>query len=122
MSTPTQYREAIGTLKGILKQVDHDETLRNLRWSGFKPDRHIKRLFRLWFPDVIEACTTHAQDLAKMIYSSSKDCREFLTFSLAGMAVTPQGHSFTEVDNLIWALGAYVEKKGKESTTCYRIN
>ncbi|MFB3089026.1 MAG: hypothetical protein ACE10E_12065, partial [Acidiferrobacterales bacterium] len=65
--------------------------------------RHIKRLFRLWFPDVIEACTARAQELAKLIPSSSKDCREFLKFSLAGMAVTPQGHSFTEVDNLVWA-------------------
>jgi len=98
------------------------EFLRNLRWSGFKPDRHIKRLFRLWFPDVIEACTLRGQELAKMIHSSSKDLREFFTFSLVGLAVTPQGHSFTEVDNLIWALGAYVEKKGKESTTCYRIS
>ena len=90
--------------------------------SGFKPDRHIKRLFSLWFPDVIEASTTRAQELAKMIHSSSKGIREFFTFSIVGMAVTPTGHSFSEVDNLVWALGAYVEKKGKESTTRYRLD
>ena len=35
------------------------------------------------------------------------------------MGVTPKGYTFTQVDGLIWALGAYVEKKGKESNTRY---
>ncbi|MBI1381933.1 MAG: hypothetical protein GC161_12690 [Planctomycetaceae bacterium] len=96
------------------------EFLRNLRWSGFKPDRHIIRLFGHWFPDVIEQMAAPALDLAKKLGTRRKDVAEFLTFSLVGAAVTPPGRSYTEVDNLVWALGAYVEKKGSESNTCYR--
>ena len=28
-----------------------NEFLRNLGWSGFKPDRHVKRLLKLWLPN-----------------------------------------------------------------------
>jgi len=97
------------------------EFLRNLRWNGFKPDRHIKRLFGQWFPEVVTACEPRARQLAAMIGSKGKELVEFLTFSLVGVSVTPAGHTFTEVDNLVWALGAYVEKKGRESSTRYHL-
>ena len=61
-------------------------------------------------------------ELAHSLGSRSKIVVEFLTFSLVGQAVTPTDHTFTEVDNLVWALGAYVEKKGKESSTVYRLD
>lgn len=96
------------------------EFLRNLRWSGFKPDRHIIRLFRQWFPDVIEQMAAPARELCERLGTRRKDVLEFLNVSLVGAAVTPPGHSYTEVDNLVWALGAYVEKKGSESGTRYR--
>ncbi len=96
------------------------EFLRNLRWSGFKPDRHIKRLFARWFDDVAAACAPRARQLGDVIGRRSKDTLESLTYSLVGVSVTPAGHQFTEVDNLVWALGAYVEKKGKESEFRYR--
>lgn len=96
------------------------EFLRNLRWAGFKPDRHINRLFGQWFPDVVEQMAIPARELADRLGTRRKDVREFLTISLVGTAVTPPGRSFTEVDNLVWALGAYVEKKGNESSTSYR--
>ena len=35
------------------------------------------------------------------------------------MAVTPNDCSFTKADNLVWALGAYVEKKNRESGEVY---
>ena len=54
-----------------------------------------------------------------MLASGSKDVIVGLKFSLAGMAVTPKGCSFTRADNLVWALGAYVEKKNKESGEVY---
>jgi len=97
------------------------EFLRNLRWNGFKPDRHIKRLFGRWFPDVVTTCEPRARQLAAIIGKKGKELVEFLTFSLVGVSVTPADHTFTEVDNLVWALGAYVEKKGKESDTLYRL-
>ena len=97
------------------------EFLRNLHWDGFKPDTHIKRLIGRWFPEVVEAQSGRAEDLArKVLGSGSKEIIAGLKFSLAGMAVTPKGCCFTKADNLVWALGAYVEKKGKESDEVYR--
>jgi hypothetical protein len=98
------------------------ELLRNLRWSGLKPDRHIKRLLDRWFPDVVAAVIGRAQDLADAIGGRTKGVVEFLTYSLAGSAVTPTGRSITEMDNLLWALGAYLERRGKESELTYRLD
>ena len=96
------------------------EFLRNLHWDGFKPDRHIKRLFVRWFPDVIGAESGRAIDLARgILCRRSKDVISGLNISLTGIAVTPSDCSFTKADNLVWALGAYVEKKDKESEKCY---
>ena len=96
------------------------EFLRNLHWDGFKPDRHIKRLFAQWFPDVIEAMSGRASDLAhEILHRRSKDIICGLKISLTGIAVTPSDCCFTKADNLVWALGAYVEKKRKESGLCY---
>jgi hypothetical protein len=36
--------------------------------------------------------------------------------------VTPPGRTLSEVDNLVWALGAYVEKKGRENELVYRLS
>ena len=88
------------------------EFLRNLHWEGFKPDRHIKRLIGRWFPEVVESKFGRASYLAReILHCGSKDLIIGLNFSLAGMAVTPSDCSFTKADNLVWALGAYVEKK-----------
>ena len=96
------------------------EFLRNLHEDGFKPDRHIKRLMGRWFSDVIETQSGRASDLAcKMLDCRSREVIVGLKISLAGMAVTPQGCSFTKADNLVWALGAYVEKKNSESGEVY---
>ena len=96
------------------------EFLRNLHWKGFKPDRHIKRLIGRWFPEVVEAKSGRASYLAReILYCGSEDVIVGLKFSLAGMAVTPNDCSFTKADNLVWALGAYVEKKDRESEEVY---
>ena len=44
--------------------VLRSEFLRNLHWSGFKPDRHIKRLLRMWFPEIVVAQLPRAMELA----------------------------------------------------------
>lgn len=103
-----------------MRMVLASEFLRNLHWEGFKPDRHIKRLFSRWFPDVVEKKSERADHLARHILCGrSKDLIKDITFSLVGAAVTPDGCSRTKADNLVWALGAYVEKKDKESETVY---
>jgi hypothetical protein len=98
------------------------EFLRNLHWSAFKPDRHIQRLWDRWFPDLLPACHSRAQILSHFLGTRRADLGRFLVYSLLGIAVTPATSSFTEVDNLVWALGAYVEKKGRESTRSYRVD
>jgi hypothetical protein len=97
------------------------EFLRNLHWSAFKPDRHIQRLLGRWFPDLLPRCHLRAQVLSQILGTNRADLTRFLEYSLLGIAVTPRTSSFTEVDNLVWALGAYVEKKGRESARCYRV-
>jgi hypothetical protein len=98
------------------------EFLRNLGWSGFKPDRHIKRLVKLWIPELVDdnsALHDRAIALTNIIGNRNRDLIENLVFSLAGIQISPNNYSYSETDNLIWLLGAYVEKKGRESRVRY---
>ena len=95
------------------------EFLRNLGWSSFKPDRHIQRLFSRWFPDVVDGYHERAVELSALVGTRAKDVVAFFTFSLVGHEVTPPGRTLSEADNLVWALGAYVERKGRESGVVY---
>ena len=95
------------------------EMLRNLRWDGYKVDRHIMRLLDRWVPDVVDACQGRAAELASLVGTRNQNLLEMLSFSLAGMAIAPDNVPRSHVDNLIWALGAYVEKKGRESELEY---
>lgn len=98
------------------------EFLRNLGWSGFKPDRHIKRLFNLWIPELVDdnsALDDQAIVLTSIIENRNRDLIENLKFALAGIQISPKNYSYSATDNLIWLLGAYVEKKGRESRVAY---
>jgi hypothetical protein len=95
------------------------EFFRNLRWSGFKPDRHVMRLLNQWAPEVVEAQEPAARRLAALTGHRSRPAIEFLQYSLAGQAVTPDGTALSVADNMIWALGAYAERKGRESGDTY---
>jgi hypothetical protein len=90
------------------------EFLRNLRWNGFKPDRHIKRLLARWTNGEINVQPALNQLLGVI---GRKD-RDNLQWSLTGMEISPDDH-FSRLDNLIWLLGAYVERKGRESNFNY---
>ena len=96
------------------------EFLRNLHWGTFKPDRHIQRLLGRWFPEGTAGLEERASQLAREVFGSrSKQLIKPLQFSLLGMQVSPPDRHLNEVDNLVWLLGAKVEKKGKESQTNY---
>lgn len=96
------------------------EFLRNLHWAAFKPDRHVNRLLERWFPEVVRRKSERAEILAReILYCGSKDVITGLKYALAGMAVTPKSCDVTKADNLVWALGAYVEKKNRESDEVY---
>jgi hypothetical protein len=95
------------------------EFLRNLHWNGFKPDRHVQRLFDRWFPEGEAAVSTRVNEILRLFGRDAQDLRTYLTYSLIGIAASPPGVGCSQVDNLVWLLGAYVEKKGRESAIQY---
>jgi hypothetical protein len=95
------------------------EFLRNLGWDGFKPDRHVRRLLDRWVPEVVELSRGRAQELSKVVGTQSRDLNDYIAYSLAGLAISPLGVPRSYVDNLIWALAHYVEKKGHETSEGY---
>ena len=101
------------------------ECFKNLGWSIFKPDRHIKRLLDRWFahPNTNPINQKKLDSLESLILGGRKsaELRTFLRYSMLGKAVTPVGSVFSQVDNVVWLLGKYVERKGKETSTLYVI-
>jgi hypothetical protein len=92
------------------------EFLRNLGWNGFKPDRHIKRLFHSWIGDRLDTDVAPITELVQRVIGRHDHLTaENVKYSLIGIKISPDGHSFSEVDNLVWLLGVYVEKKGHET-------
>jgi hypothetical protein len=97
------------------------EFLRNLHWPGFKPDIHITRLFNAWLSPTELHQLAEAegyQQLLDLIHQHNQGVCDYLRYALAGLALTPTGR-YTQADNIVWLLGYYVEKKGKESGTVY---
>jgi hypothetical protein len=113
-----EYGMNLGPIEDIkfngMGYVLASEFMRNLGWNGFKPDRHIKRLLTYWFGHKIVNGEKMAI-LEDLLGSKNKELREFILFSLLGQQVSPKGMKYSEVDNLIWATGAYLIKKGKEA-------
>lgn len=94
------------------------EFLRNLGWSGFKADRHIIRLLKDWIDeDVTSVHTQRAADLAGLAGRRGAELKKLIRVSLAGIALTPDGMTYSKADNLLWLLGAQVVKTGREG--CY---
>jgi hypothetical protein len=88
------------------------EFFRNLGWNGFKPDRHVIRLLSCWAPDLVAQQEKTANQLASLSGRDTAEIREMMRYSLAGIAISP-GDNHSRTDNLIWLLGANVEKKRK---------
>ncbi|MED3552097.1 hypothetical protein [Cytobacillus praedii] len=91
------------------------EFLRNLGWNGFKPDRHIKRLFDNWLDVENILPVSEIKFLLDINGRKNKDLIDYIKYSLIGHKISPKNISLSEVDNFVWAVGAYVIKKGKES-------
>jgi len=84
------------------------EFLRNLGWSGFKPDRHVRRLLTKWFPEDVQV-RQRAEALAKSIGTRRRDAVDFLYFSILGAERSPPGMQISHVDNLVWLYGAMID-------------
>jgi len=95
------------------------EFFRNLHWNAFKPDRHVQRLFDRWLPGGAAQVQREVQSLQELLGRNTKDLSTYLTYSLIGIRATPEGIPHSVADNLVWLLGAYLEKKGKESDAVY---
>ncbi|MEK6244357.1 MAG: hypothetical protein AABM33_07620 [Pseudomonadota bacterium] len=99
------------------------EFFRNLGWSGFKPDRHVRRLLERWLSSAQRArFDEEVRDMALMLgWGGNNEVEDFLRYSIAGLSVTPDEVPYSRVDNLVWLLGAYVEKKNRESEERYLL-
>ncbi len=95
------------------------EFLRNLHWGAFKPDRHIQRLFHRWCPTPPPRIEMEVRQLQQLLGRQAQDLATYLRYSVLGLEATPPGTPLTYADNLVWLLAAYVEKKGRESSTVY---
>ena len=84
------------------------EFLRNVGWPGFKPDTHIMRLFEQWIPNVLEQAADDAREMANSLGFGDQTTIKNIQFSLAGLAITPDGTSPSVADNLLWLLGSQV--------------
>lgn len=96
------------------------EFLRNLGWNGFKPDRHIKRLFDHWLRSQEIVTKNEINRILDLNGRKNKDLKEFIKYSLIGQKISPKEMSYSQIDNIVWAIGAYVIKKGKENN--YKTN
>lgn len=98
------------------------EFLRNLHWNGFKPDRHIRRLLSLWVKE--QNVDREVEVLKKVIGRGGQELLGNLRLSLVGASISPDDYrsNYSQIDNRIWLLGAYVEKKGHESNESYIVN
>lgn len=95
------------------------EFLRNLHWTAFKPDRHIKRLFDRWCGDLINRYEDELAQLMNLFGTQNRTLKEYFSYSILGIELCPEGVPITFVDNIVWLLAAYVERKGRESSTPY---
>lgn len=95
------------------------EFLRNLGWDGFKPDTHVRRLFQQWLGDRLHDFDERAAELTAIIGSRSRTAQEIVCYSLAGVAVTPDGQPASRIDNLVWLVGANVETARVSAGTSY---
>jgi hypothetical protein len=87
------------------------EFLRNLGWSGFKPDRHVRRLLEYWFGLDHPALMARAEVMARLIGSNRRDLVCFFFFSALGASKSPRDIPLNQVDQLVWLFGSVAQRK-----------
>ena len=97
------------------------EFFRNLHFGAFKPDRHVQRLFNLWCPDARAQIEPEVGKLQQLLGRRASDLGAYLGYSLIGLEASPPNVPISYTDNLVWLLGAYVERKGQESKVVYMV-
>lgn len=98
------------------------EFLRNLGWQGFKPDRHVIRLFDYWrvsdrsWDSLVEKARADADGIVRRLPRQSASINRFLFYSRLGELATPEGIPLSRADQLVWLYGAFVLKKRSTET------
>jgi|GEM_PF-6514980 len=93
------------------------EFLRNLGWQGFKPDRHVMRLFDYWrqsdrsWDPLVERARADVDDITSRLPQQSKAIGTFLFYSRLGELASPSDIPLSRADQLVWLYGAFVLKK-----------
>lgn len=80
------------------------EFLRNLGWTGFKPDRHVTEMLGKWYPIEEQAALVGKEvEVIRRIFGrvSSADARA-VRISLLGAKMTPPGSAINQSDRLVW--------------------
>lgn len=95
------------------------EFLRNLHFSAFKPDRHIQRLFDLWFGNAVLRADADVAQLQGFLGRQNAAIRTYLRYAIIGTSATPPSVTISSADSAVWLLGAYLERKNQESTHRY---
>jgi 3-methyladenine DNA glycosylase Tag len=79
------------------------EFLRNLGWSGFKPDRLIKKVFDDYYPSYREKFRPEADRILSLSgYGSDAETRRLIQCCLFGETLVPAGMPSSVADNIIW--------------------
>lgn len=88
------------------------EFLRNMGWSGFKPDTHIRRLLSCWYNegDRQTVVGNRLEQFEAALGTLQKQSREFLYFSIIGERLTPDGEDIIKADQLVWLYGSVLRK------------
>ena len=97
-----------------MRPVLASEFLRNLGWSGFKPDRHVERLLAGWF-GIGEHDRQRAKKLMAPLALSGAPTLNFMMLAVLGIRTSPPGMQISRVDQLVWLYGAYFETKRSQS-------
>ena len=78
------YFRSVGKTSALWTR--HYNSLRRVR-SGFKPDRHIQRLFDRWYPQGTAQVKPEIERLQRLIGRKIKDLGSYLTYSLVGISL-----------------------------------
>jgi hypothetical protein len=93
--------------------------LTSLGWDGYTPDRHTTRLLDRWLGDRLERFAPRAAELVAVLGTERRDAVEIVRYSLAGLAITPDGESAGRIGTLVRLIGAEVETDDGPPTAGY---
>jgi hypothetical protein len=76
---------------------------------------------RQWYPQGGAQVKPEVERLQRFIGRKTKDLGSYFTCALVGILLSPPDATLSKVDNLVWLIGAYVEKEEMESALTYPV-